>query len=219
MPRRGVAARLLDQIEEPGLSEVDLLRALLDPALRLKRRSLPEDLLDHFGSLYRLGRAVPEEFLAVPGVEKPTALRLAACFRLARLSRAEDRDARPLIQSPDQAAEHLYPIFDGQGQEQFRAMFLDSRHRLIKVVLVAQGSMNMAAVDPKDLLRSAIIASAADLVLAHNHPSGDPEPSDEDLRLTWRFDKACKLLGFGLLDHLVLGAGSHVSLQERGLMK
>ena len=101
-------------------------------------------------------------------------------------------------------------------QEQFRALLLDSKHRVRRNVLVAQGGLNAAVVHPRDLLRPAILAAAAALVLAHNHPSGDPEPSEEDLRLTARFYEACRLIGIELLDHVILGDGEFASLKERG---
>lgn len=106
----------------------------------------------------------------------------------------------------------------GYRQEVFKALLLDSKHRLIRKVTICKGGLNAAVVHPRELFAPAITARAAGLVLVHNHPSGDPEPSEEDLRLTRRMAEAGRLLGIEVLDHIVVAKGGYVSLREHGQM-
>jgi DNA repair protein RadC len=176
-------------------------------------------LLERFGGLRPLGRALPEELLACEDLGPASAARLLACFALIRRSRRRGAGpARPGISAPEDVASLLAPEMEGLCQEQFRALLLDSKHRLRRNVLVTQGGLNAAVVHPRELLRPAILSAAAAVILAHNHPSGDPEPSEEDLRLTARFAEACRLIGIELLDHVILGDGEFASLKERGFI-
>ncbi len=103
-------------------------------------------------------------------------------------------------------------------QEVFRAVLLDSKHRVIRKVTVCKGGLNAAVVHPREVFAPAITARAACIVLVHNHPSGDPEPSEEDFRLTRRMVEAGQLLGIEVLDHVVVAKGGYVSLKEHGQM-
>ncbi len=204
--------------EPGGLSPAQLLTALLAPGGIPEAEGLSRRLLDRFGGLSRLGSADPAELLACDELGPGSALRLIACFELGRQAAREKLSRRPAITCPADAAQLLAPGMRGLRQEQFRALLLDSKHRVIRDVLIAQGGLNSAVVHPRDVLRPAILASAAALLLVHNHPSGDPEPSEEDFRLTARFLEASRLVGIELLDHLVMGGGETISLKERGAL-
>jgi DNA repair protein RadC len=102
-------------------------------------------------------------------------------------------------------------------QEQMRVILMDRRNRVVDVVMVYQGSVSTAVVRMAELFRDAIVANAPALILAHNHPSGEPEPSPEDVQMTSDAAQAAKLLGIDLLDHIVIGQGRFVSLKERGV--
>jgi len=213
----GIAPLLLRGEAERARPEA-LLAVLLAPGGVPEPGPLSERLLDHFGGLRRLVWAEPDELLACGCLGPAGVTRLLAGFELGRRMTRVPLEDRPQVGGPEDAAAILAPAMEGLRQEQFRALLLDSKHRVLKSVLVAQGGLNAAVVHPRELLRPAILAAAAALVLAHNHPSGDPEPSEEDLRLTARFHDACRLMGIELLDHLVLGGGRFASLKERGLI-
>jgi len=102
-------------------------------------------------------------------------------------------------------------------QEVFRVLLLDARHRLLQKVMVSKGSLNASLVHPRDVFRRAIVKNAACIILVHNHPSGDPEPSSDDLELTTRLAKAGTLLGIEVLDHVIVAKNGYVSLRERGV--
>ncbi len=121
------------------------------------------------------------------------------------------------IASPRDAADYLYAELSALPQEQLRAILLDTRNHLLGVQLVAQGSANQALIDLRDLYREAVRVNAAAIILAHNHPSGDPTPSPQDVQLTVAAGKAGALLGIELIDHVVIGRPDFVSLRELGL--
>lgn len=200
------------------LRPAELIAALLVQGGVPRPEPLGRRLLERFGGLPALGCAEPEELLACRELGPASAARLIACFELGRqAARARVAD-RCAILGPAEVAALLAPRMSGLRQEQFRVLLLDSKHRVQREVLVAMGGLNAAVVHPREVLRPAILSASAAMVMAHNHPSGDPEPSEEDLRLTARFAEACRLMGIELLDHVVLGGGEFVSLRERGLM-
>jgi DNA repair protein RadC len=183
-----------------GSSALDVAEGLLDSGLRgLAGRSLP-DLTGERG----LGRAKASRVLA--------ALELGA--RLASEGRAPGASFRTAAD----AGRFLLPRYGARPVETFGLLALDVRHRLKREVVVSTGCLTSSLVHPREVFQEAVVARAAALVLFHNHPSGDPEPSAEDLALTRRLAAAGSLMGIEVLDHLVLGAGRFVSLKDRGVL-
>lgn len=128
----------------------------------------------------------------------------------------------PALRRPGQVAELLHGLLaarlEGLEQEEFHAVMLDARHRPLGVRQVSVGTLTASLVHPREVFRAAVRFSAAALVVAHNHPSGDPEPSEEDLDLTRRLVSSGELLGIPLLDHVIVGEGTWVSLRQRGVI-
>lgn len=183
-----------------GASALDVADGLLDAGLRgLAGRSLP-DLTGERG----LGRAKAARVLA--------ALELGA--RLA----SEGRTATASFRNAADAGRFLLPRYGARPVETFGLLALDVRHRLKREVVVSTGCLTSSLVHPREVFQEAVVARAAALVLFHNHPSGDPEPSSEDLALTRRLAAAGTMMGIEVLDHLILGAGRFVSLKERGVL-
>lgn len=125
-------------------------------------------------------------------------------------------DARPTVGSPEDAADVLVPALDGADRERCVAGLLDTRHRLLDVVVVSVGSVDHTFMSPREVFRDALLANATAVVLAHNHPSGDVEPSRDDEAVTRRLAAAGELVGVELLDHLVVAAPRWTSLARRG---
>ena len=123
--------------------------------------------------------------------------------------------ARPIVTSPEAAAALLLPLLEGADRERCVALLLDTRHRLIETRTVSIGSIDHTFMSPREVVRDALLANASAVVLGHNHPSGDPEPSVDDEAVTRRIDAAGEQLGVRLLDHLVIGDG-WTSLARRG---
>lgn len=123
---------------------------------------------------------------------------------------------RAAVEDPEAAAEVLVPRLRGADRERCVAALLDTKHRLLEVVIVSVGSLDHTFMAPREVFRDALLANAAAIVLAHNHPSGDPEPSQDDLRVTRRLVRAGEVVGVEVLDHLVVGGAAWVSLARRG---
>jgi len=128
-----------------------------------------------------------------------------------------DSAYRAEVRGPEDAA-NAWPELVHADREVFGVLVLNARHVAIRRVVVSIGSLNASIVHPREVFRAALLYSAASLVLAHNHPSGDPEPSDEDLSITRRLVQAGDLLGVGILDHIIIATGGIVSLRARGLL-
>jgi len=178
---------------------------------------LADDLLRRFGGLRGLARARPEELSALPGVGPAKATTLLAAFELARRLQGPDPASRPVVRSAQDAADVLAARMAHRDQEHFWVLLLNTRHEVVGVVETSRGGLNAASVEPREVFREAVRRSAHAVILAHNHPSGNPEPSPEDVRLTQVLREAGTLLGVRVLDHLVVGDGRFVSLRERGL--
>lgn len=138
------------------------------------------------------------------------------CRRTAVLP-AEISD-RPVVTSPEAAAELVVPAVADSDRERCVAVLVDVKHRVLDVVTVSIGSLDHTFMGPREIMRDALLANAAGLVLAHNHPSGDPEPSADDETVTRRLAEAGRLLGVEVLDHLVVGGMRWVSLARRGVL-
>ncbi len=140
----------------------------------------------------------------------------AGCDRFVSLS--EEPWERVELVSPESAAGVLVPRFAGADRERCLAALVDTKHRLLQVTVVSVGSLDHTFMAPREVFRDALLANAAALVLAHNHPSGDPEPSRDDELVTRRLVRAGELVGVEVLDHLVVAGGRWISLARRGLV-
>jgi DNA repair protein RadC len=163
------------------------------------------------------GRSL-RELEGVRGLGRAKAARLLAALELAARLARERPDAAPAFLSPEDGARYLLPRYSTKPVETFGLLALDVRHRLKHEAVISIGCLTSSLVHPREVFQEAISGRAAALVLFHNHPSGDPEPSAEDVSLTRRLAAAGTLLGIEVLDHLVLGAGRFVSLKQRGVL-
>jgi DNA repair protein RadC len=174
-------------------------------------------LLVKFGGLGGLARASTSELCAEKGLGEAKVAQLKAAFELGRRLLVESPDERPTITSPADAANLLLGEMGLLEQESMRVILLDTRNRVQAIQTVYQGSLNTTMVRVSELFREAVRANCAAIIVAHNHPSGDPSPSPEDVAITKDIVAAGKLLNIDVLDHLVIGRQRFVSLKERGL--
>jgi DNA repair protein RadC len=177
---------------------------------------IAERLLARFGTLHKLSVAHVNEIASVKGVGAQTALRLKASLALGR-KLLEPEDERPLVNSPSSAAAIFVPRMAYRQQEYLLVITCDTRHRVLEITEVYHGSLNSAAVRIAEVFKPAIQQNGAAIVIAHNHPSGDPDPSPEDVAITRAIVQSGKLLDIAVLDHLIIGNPNWVSLKERGL--
>ncbi len=179
-------------------------------------KELARQLLEECGSLVGLSDVNPP-FLKRRGIGEARATTIVAAFEIARRVARERIPWRDLLDRPDAVASYLGLRYAMGYQETMGALFLDVRNRLIAESEVYRGTLTRAAVEPRAIMKEAVLRSASGFILFHTHPSGDPSPSAEDLSFTRRMSEAGDLLGVKLLDHIILGsAGRWVSLGRRG---
>lgn len=201
-----------------SLSTAELIAILLrvgvhgESAVQVGQR-----LLQTFGGLPGLHRASFSELCSQHGIAEAKAAQIQAAIELGRRLSLEAPQERPTIHGPGDAAGLVLYEMSALEQEELRVMLLDIRNRVLDVVSVYRGSLTSSQVRVGELFKHAIRRNAANIIVVHNHPSGDPTPSPDDVALTRAIIQAGKLLDIDLLDHLVIGAGRYVSLKERGL--
>jgi DNA repair protein RadC len=176
-------------------------------------------LLEKHDGLFGLARSRPGELRGVPGVGIARASQILAAVELGRRTLIRGGHDRPKLNSPRDLAFHLMPQYGALAVEQFGVVMLDTKHRMLRVKVISIGSLDTTVVHPGEVFREAAAASAAAIVLFHNHPSGDPTPSPEDLILTTRLINAGDIMGIDVVDHLILGDGRYFSLLEAGRLR
>jgi len=218
-PRERLAARGAE-----ALSHAELIAILLRTGLKgTNVVEVGRQLLAKFGTLNALAAATLDELRTIPGIGRDKAVTLMAAFALARRMAEEIRGEAPLLDTPERVAEYLREELRAeQRAERFVVLLLNTRRRLIKTDYLSQGTLDTILVHARDVFRSAIIANAAALVLVHNHPSGDPTPSEADIKVTRDLIRAGQLLKIEVVDHVILGHATqerpkdYASLRELG---
>lgn len=178
---------------------------------------MAERLLSQFGGLPGLAQAGFDELCQVRGIGMAKAAQIKAALELGRRLMATAPCERPQVRSPADVANLLMIEMGLLEQEHLRAVLLDTKNVVIRVVNIYAGNLNTAVVRVGEVFREAIRANCASIIVVHNHPSGDPTPSPEDVRVTEQLVEAGHLLDIDVLDHLVIGRNRYVSLKERGL--
>ena len=206
-----------------ALSDSELIGILLRTGIPgANAVDIGRQMILQFGSLAALARASLTELAKIKGVGPAKAVQLAAAFGLAsRLARENIADTP--ISTPEQIYELLGAEMRQLGKESLRVILLDSKLRLLRVEQVSLGSLNECLAHPREILRPAVLHNAFAFILVHNHPSGDPSPSDADRRVTMRMAEAAKMLQINFFDHVILGSPSaerapYFSFREAGVI-
>jgi DNA repair protein RadC len=219
-PRERLAQRGPD-----ALTSAELLAILLRTGHRgANAVELGHELLRRFGSLHALAQATVEELRQIKGVGRDKAVTVAAAFALARRLVEERVEESEPLNHPEAVARLVREQARLATVETFWVALLNTRHRLLKLEKISQGTLDTILVHPREVFRLAIAAKAAALILIHNHPSGDPTPSEADLRVTRDLVRAGQILRIDVLDHIILGRATatrtrdYVSLRELGAL-
>lgn len=209
----------MKELGAAAMANSELIAILLrtgNPAQSALR--LAETLLDRQGGLAGFGSATMEEIEQVKGIGEAKAISILAAVELGRRVTSLATMERSIIRTPADVAGLLLPRFRFETKESFLAVLLSTKNHVLKTPVISVGSLNASIVHPRELFREAINASAASVILAHNHPSGDPTPSPEDIALTRKMVEAGKLLDIPVLDHIILGDGTFISFKEKGIL-
>jgi DNA repair protein RadC len=219
LPREERPRERLLKLGSDALSSMELLALVIGRGVPGKSvMSIAQELLSKFGSVAAICEATVEELTAVKGLGPAKATQLKACFELGKRRELEpDRD-RQEIKNPESIAKAVRHRVKDKAKEHFLLVILNTRNRITGVVTISVGTLNASLVHPREVFQKAIAHYASSVVLAHNHPSGDLDPSEEDLRITRRLVEAGKLLGIEVLDHIIITGKEHLSLKEKGLM-
>ena len=217
-PRERLAERGAD-----ALSPAELVAILLRTGLKgTNVLEVARQLVTKFGTLNALAGATLDELCSIPGIRRDKAVTLMAAFALAKHMAKELNGEAPLLDTPERVADLLREHMRHFQKEQFIVLLLNTRRRLVKREDLSQGTLDTILVHARDVFRSAIAGNAAAIVLVHNHPSGDPTPSEADIKVTRDLIRAGQLLKIELLDHVILGRATqerpkdYASLRESG---
>lgn len=203
-----------------ALSNAELLAILLRTGTVSETAvTLAQRLLRECGSLRQLAEMSHEQFLAIKGIGQAKAVQIQAGIELGRRIARSAAAEKESIRSPQDAAGYLLEDLRYLKKEHFVCLFLNTKNQVIGEETLSVGSLNASIVHPREVFLAAIRRSSAAIICAHNHPSGDPTPSVEDIEITRRLREAGQIIGIEVLDHLIIGDGHFVSLREKGFME
>jgi len=210
--------RLLQQGAQ-HLSEAELLGILIGKGTTRKTAiDLARELLDRYESLENLFSRSPSELMKIKGIGSAKAATLAAAFQLVRRIQSKTSKDQPSFKRAKDVANLYLPLMKDLRKEVFRVLLLSRANRLIKEVTISEGTLDASIVHPRDVFREALLESAAGVILLHNHPSGNPNPSEEDLRITKQLVEAGRVMGIKVYDHIILAGEDYRSLADEGMI-
>lgn len=200
-----------------SLSTVELLAILLRTGAKTcSSVQLASKLLAHFGGIRQLLEASVEEMSSIKGIGLAKASQVKAALELANRLTKYTGAKKKSIKSPEDIAEILIGKMGHYDREHFVTVLLNTKNQIISIETASVGHLNASLVHPREIFKSAIKRSAASMILAHNHPSGDTAPSQEDVAVTKRLVKAGEILGIEVLDHIIVGDKRYTSLKQEG---
>lgn len=204
---------------ESHLSNQELLAILLGSGTQNESvMDLSNRVLMHFEGLKLLSDATIEELTSIKGIGNAKGIIILAALELGRRINRYKPEEKYIIRSPEDGADYVMEEMRNLNQEHLVVLFLNTKNQIIHRQTIFIGSLNASIVHPREIFREAVKRSAASIICAHNHPSGDPSPSKEDIHVTRRLVEAGKIMGIELLDHLVIGNNSFTSLKEKGYL-
>jgi len=199
-----------------ALSDSELLAIILrtgskkDNVINLSQRILGEY------NIKQLSQINITQLMKVHGIKESKAAQISACFEIARRLESFNSVEKPKISSPEDVYRRLFPRMREQKKEMFIELCLDTKNQILKEEVISVGSLNANVVHPREVFKLALTESAAHIIVAHNHPSGDPTPSREDIEITKKLVETGNIMGITVLDHVIIGDGRHFSMKEAG---
>lgn len=215
-------SRPRERLEDYGpkaLANHELLAILLRTGTKnMNVLQLSMNVLSEFDDLFMLRQVTAEELMAISGIGKAKAIEMIAAIefgnRVARASQIKEGT----VTSSSYVGSLLLDELSGLSQEHVMALYLNTKNEIIKKETVFKGSLNSSVAHPREIFRGAVKYAAARVIIAHNHPSGNPEPSEADLSFTKRMAQAGEMIGIEVLDHIIIGEEAYVSLREQGIL-
>ena len=218
MPEGERPRERLAQYGAGALKNSELIAILLRTGMKGESVvNMSDRLLSQFKGLERMGRASISELCALDGISEAKACQLLAAFELGRRLVSLTPEERPTINSPRDVYNLLGADMRYRDQEHLRVLLVSTNSEVVGNLEIYKGTVNSAAVRVAEVLKPAVLENAPSIIVAHNHPSGDPTPSGPDIMITRQIKQAAELMDIELLDHIVIGGGTFVSMKDRGL--
>lgn len=219
MPAEERPREKLNKYGAENLSDAELLAIIIRIGNRKKSAvELSQYILNSFGGLRALNHLAIDELMEVRGVGRAKAIQIKAVIELGQRLATLKGEERDVISSPRNAARLLMPELRYLTQEVFKLILLDMKNQVITMPVISKGGLSSSIVHPREVFKCAIRYSSAAVIMAHNHPSGVPEPSKDDIEITKRLVEAGKILGVDILDHIIIGDGIFFSMKEKGII-
>lgn len=217
LPARDRPREKLQHSGRQALSDIELVALVLGHGQRGRGAlQLSAEVLEFAGGIHGLARTSVDQLAARSGLGEASAARLVAAVEIGRRTLERLPEARMRFASPKELAEYLMPRYGAHAVERFGIVLLDGRHQLIRERILSIGSLDAVMAHPREVFRDALAAGAAGVVVFHNHPSGDPGPSPDDVQITHRLVTAGRILGIELVDHVIIGDARYFSMREFG---
>jgi len=219
LPKEERPRERLKKVGVDNLSLGELLALIIEKGKKGENvLTIAQNLISHFGNLENIKKASIEELCQVKGIGFATACKLKASFKLGEKAQITPTKYGQKIESPKDVFKLLKNDLGDKKKEHFKILSLDSRNKLISIDDVSIGTINANLVHPREVFKTAIQHLAVSIVIVHNHPSGDPEPSEDDLEITKRITEAGKLIGINVLDHIIITRTKFFSFKDKKLI-
>jgi len=210
----------LKQFGPEALSAQELLALIIGRGVSKKSvMTIAQELLIKFGNIKAISEATIEELSQIKGIGFAKAVQIKACFELGKRKDLEPELKDFDIKDPRSVVKAIRASIKDKTKEHFKLILLNARNKILGISTISIGSLNASIVHPREVFKDAIMHNAYSVVLAHNHPSGDPEPSEDDLTITKRFIEAGKILGIEVIDHIIITKTGFFSFKEKGLLR
>jgi DNA repair protein RadC len=210
----------LSKLGAEALSSQEILALILGRGIKGESVIVTaQKLLSRFGNLKNLASASIEELTQIKGIGPAKAAQIKATFELSkRLENSSSETAIITVKSPEDVVKTARSLLKGKKKEHFLVICLDTRNHVIKTSTVSIGSLDCSIVHPREVFKDAISSTAASVIFIHNHPSGDPTPSEDDIKMTKRLIEAGEIIGIEVLDHIVICDNEHLSMKAKNLV-
>jgi len=219
LPRQERPRERLQKFGPEALSAQELLALVIGRGIPKKSvMSIAQELLVRFGNVRAISQATIEELSQIKGIGLAKAAQIKACFELGKREELEPELKNFNIKDPESVVKAIRASIKDKAKEHFKLILLNPRNKIIGISTISIGTLNASLVHPREVFKDAIMHTAASVVLAHNHPSGDPEPSEDDIKITKKLVDSGKILGIEVLDHIIIGKNNFCSFKERGLI-
>jgi DNA repair protein RadC len=217
LPRQERPRERLQKFGAEALSAQELLALVIGRGISKKSvMSIAQELLVRFGNIKAIGQATIEELSQIKGIGLAKAAQLKACFELGKREELEPELKNFNIKDPESVVKAIRASIKDKAKEHFKLILLNPRNKITGISTISIGTLNASLVHPREVFKDAIAHSAASVVLAHNHPSGDPDPSEDDIEITKKLVESGKILGIEVIDHIIIGKNDYYSFKAKG---